>query len=193
MKKIVVMIFLFLININNIKANDKIEVTLNKCVDGDTAYFNLDKEVIKTRFLAIDTPESTNTIEPFGKEASTFTCDKLKNASKIEIEYDSNSDKLDKYDRHLVWVFVDDYLLQDLIIKEGLAEVAYLYGDYKYTDTLKDHEILAKTSKLNMWSDNKDSNTLYLILGSIVVIIGCIYSKKYRNKIIKKVKKQINF
>ena len=91
MKKVFLIIFILFFCIN---VNAKEIVTLNKCVDGDTAWFNINGEKIKARFLAIDTPESTNKIEPYGKEASEFTCNLLKNAKKIEIEYDENSDKL---------------------------------------------------------------------------------------------------
>ena len=130
----------------------KEEVTLAKCVDGDTANFNLNGEVIKARFLAIDTPESTKEKEPYGKEASNYTCEALTKAKKIEIEYDPDSDKTDKYSRHLVWVFVDGELLQEKILAKGLAEVAYLYGDYKYTEDLQKVEAKAKEKKLNIWS-----------------------------------------
>lgn len=130
----------------------KEEVTLEKCVDGDTANFNLNGEVIKARFLAIDTPESTIQKEPYGKEASNYTCEALTNAKKIEIEYDPDSDKTDKYSRHLVWVFVDGKLLQEKILAEGLAEIAYLYGDYMYTEKLEKVEAKAKEDKLNIWS-----------------------------------------
>ena len=157
MKKIIFLISLFCLNLNIVNAKDKITVEFSKCVDGDTAKVILNKEEITVRFLAIDTPESVHpTIgeEPFGKDASNFTCEKLKNAKKIELEYDSNSDKTDKYDRHLAWVFVDNYLLQDLLIKEGLTEVAYLYDDYKYTSTLQDHESVAKAKKIGIWNEN---------------------------------------
>ena len=75
-------------------ANNKDEVTLAKCVDGDTARFNINGEVKSTRFIAIDTPESVHPkkkVEPYGKEASNYTCNKLKNANKIVLEYDENS------------------------------------------------------------------------------------------------------
>jgi len=167
-------------------------VTLDKCVDGDTAWFNLNNETIKVRFLAIDTPEYTSEIEAYGKEASEFTCNMLTKAKKIEIEYDDNSEKLDKYDRHLVWVFVDDELLQDLIIKEGLAEVDYLYDDYKYTDTLKNSELLAKTNKVGMWSEsNYDLYLLGLIILIVIVISIFIINKRFRDKIIKTVLKNV--
>lgn len=180
--------FLFIVNVDA----QKLEVTLDKCVDGDTAWFYLDNEEIKARFLAIDTPESTTKKEAFGKEASDFTCNLLKNANKIEIEYDDNSDKLDKYDRHLVWVFVDDNLLQDLIIKNGLGEVEYLYGDYKYTSILEASEILAKTNRVGMWNDTYDY--LYIIgtiILIVIIIIICIFNKKVRKKVFNKIKKKV--
>lgn len=187
--KVLFGIIISLLFITNAEASEKIEVTLSKCVDGDTAWFILDGEEIKTRFLAIDTPESTNEIEPFGKEASNYTCDLLTNANKIEIEYDENSDKLDKYDRHLVWVFVDDKLLQDLIIQQGLGQVDYIYGDYKYLTTLEASELIAKNNQVGMWQDT--SYHTYYIIGGIVliiIIIVCIFSKRIRKKVFRKVK-----
>ena len=187
--KIIFGIIISLLFITNAEASEKIEVTLSKCVDGDTAWFILDGEEIKTRFLAIDTPESTNEIEPLGKEASNYTCDLLTNANKIEIEYDENSDKLDKYDRHLVWVFVDDKLLQDLIIQQGLGQVDYIYGDYKYLTTLEASELIAKNNQVGMWQDT--SYHTYYIIGVIVliiIIIVCIFSKRIRKKVFRKAK-----
>ena len=203
MKKLFLFLLIFLFNINTIKANEKISVTLSKCVDGDTAYFMVDNNEIKTRFLAIDTPESTNKIEPYGKEASKFTCSLLEEANKIEIEYDKNSDKTDKYDRHLVWVFIDDALLQDEIVKEGLAEVAYLYDDYKYTSILKDSEEKAKNKKINIWNtenvnvlnieEDSKSKTNYFLIIILLFIFALIlvFNKKERDKFIKKFKKTL--
>lgn len=155
MKKILILILTFFISTNICYAKEKILVEFESCVDGDTANIFLNEKKVKIRFLAIDTPETKHPIvgsETFGKEASEYTCNKLTNAKKIEIEYDSNSDKKDKYDRHLVWVWVDGYLLQDEIIKEGLAEVAYLYDDYKYTEILENHQTIAKFNKKGIWS-----------------------------------------
>ena len=147
-------------NLNVIKDTNadtkKIEVTLNRTVDGDTVIFDLieNDNSIKTRFLAIDTPESTTEIEPFGKEASDFTKTKLTNAKKIVLEYDNNSTQTDKYNRHLVWVWVDDKLLQSLLIENGLAQIEYIYGDYKYLEELKEKESLAKANKIGIWQDD---------------------------------------
>ena len=135
-------------------------VTLEKCIDGDTATFkDSTGNTYKTRFLAIDTPETvhpTKSVEAYGKDASTYTCETLTNAKVIKLETDPASDKEDKYGRLLAWVFVDDVLLQDNLIKNGLAKVSYLYGDYKYTETLQATEEIAKNEKLGIWSSENN-------------------------------------
>lgn len=152
----ILVVIIFLIN-TNVYALNRQSVKFSACVDGDTARFILKKKEIKVRFLAVDTPESVHpTIgeEEYGKEASEYTCNRLKNAKEISIEYDPDSDKTDKYDRHLVWVYVDDFLLQKELISKGYAEVAYLYGDYLYTDELKKEQDKAKSNNLGIWSPN---------------------------------------
>lgn len=200
MRKVLFIIFILISSILTANAEEKINVSFSDCVDGDTAKFVMNEEIIKVRFLAIDTPESvhpTKEIEAFGKEASDFTCDKIKNAKKIQLEFDANSSKTDKYERYLAWVWVDDYLLQDLIISNGFGEVAYLYGDYKYTDLLKDHEEIAKSKKIGMWNENiensnKDKNNIvFYCICILILIILFILSKKFRKKTINKVKRKI--
>ena len=196
MKKITTILIILLSVSLNIKVNAKETVTLSKCVDGDTAWFYLDNKEIKVRFLAIDTPESTKEKEIFGLEASNFTCNSLKNANKIEIEYDDNSEKLDKYNRHLVWVFVNDKLLQEMLIENGLAEVKYLYGNYKYTNILLEKEQIAKEKNLNIWRlDENKAKFNYIELTYIAIFITIILilliTKKGRKILTRYIKKKI--
>ena len=79
----------------------------------------------------------------------------MKNAKKIEIEYDPKSDKKDKYDRVLAWVYVDSKLFQKELVEKGYAEVKYLYDNYLYADELKKSEAKAKNKKLRIWSGKK--------------------------------------
>lgn len=139
------------------------KVKFYDCVDGDTAKFIYKDEKITARFLAIDTPETvhpTKEEEVYGKEASECTCNSLKNANEIILEFDKDSDEKDKYDRYLVWVFVDGNLLQEKLVKNGLASVAYLYGDYKYTNKLKKAEQLAEENKLGIWNINSNEEDI---------------------------------
>jgi micrococcal nuclease len=59
--------------------------TLRSFVDGDTTNFDVEgtTEVIRLRYLGINTPESTATIEPWGTAASAFTKKKLETAVEI--------------------------------------------------------------------------------------------------------------
>ena len=152
---LVILIYIFS---SDVYAGEKIKVTLESCVDGDTASFVINKKVKKVRFLGINTPESVkknSEVESYGKEASSYTCKKLKNAKKIELEYDPKSDKKDKYGRVLAWIFVDNKLLQKDLVEKGYAKVAYLYDDYLYTDEIKKAEETAKSKKLRVWSSEE--------------------------------------
>lgn len=216
MKKIILIISLFFIGIVGVSAKT-IEVEFSECVDGDTAKFIYKDEEITARFLAIDTPETvhpTKEVEEFGKEASDYTCDKIKNAEEIKLEYDEDSDELDKYDRHLVWVFIDGELFQKKLVSKGYASVAYLYGDYKYTGELEELEQEAEDQKLGIWSikqsdesskeeeepteetnteeesvAKKDYKEIIMLIG--VVAILCVFSTKTRKKVKNKVKREV--
>ncbi len=136
------------------KTLEKVSATFDSCVDGDTANFIINNEKVKFRFLAIDTPETvhpTKEVEAYGKNASEYTCNKLTNAKTIEIEYEEN--KTDKYGRSLGWIWVDGSLLQEELVSVGYAEVAYIYGTYKYTTKLCETQKSAILNENGMWSD----------------------------------------
>lgn len=89
---------------------------LKRYVDGDTTHFNvpvnIDPDgVLKARYLAVNTPESTGAVEPYGKVASNFTHDKLQsaldNGGAILVESDTDDGiwNRDSYGRMLVWVW----------------------------------------------------------------------------------------
>lgn len=148
---IIILLFSVLYIIQNlILESNRIVVELVDCIDGDTARFLVDGNEKKVRFLSIDTPESNNYIEEFGKEAAAYTCNYLENAQLIELEFDALADN-DSYDRLLAWIWVDDILLQEDLVRKGYAEVTYLYDDYKYNQVLLDFEKEAQNNKVGIW------------------------------------------
>lgn len=204
MKKISLFIILFIM-FTPVYAKEKVE--FSSCTDGDTFKIIYNNEVKTVRLLAVDTPESVHPkkeVEYYGKEASDYTCNVLKKANKIELEFDENSDKLDKYDRLLAWVFIDDKLLQESLIEGGYAKVAYLYGDYKYTTKLQELQEIASNKNIGVWDEeakenfnsnqNEDKITTIeiIILFVILIIIMLFGTKKQKKKILKKVKKALN-
>lgn len=155
-------------------------VEFNKCIDGDTFKVVLNGKIETVRLLAVDTPESVHPDkekEYYADESSQFTCNMIRNAKRVELEYDSNSDKYDKYNRLLAWVFIDGELLQDEIIKNGYGRVAYLYDDYKYTNILKQSELVAKNNHLGIWVDNSSNNVIYIVVISVLLLSITMYLK----------------
>ena len=187
-KKILLIVMMAMMCLLPIEANSKKNVKLSKYTDGDTAHFLIDGKDKTVRFLAINAPEYTKEKEPFGKEASEYVCNTLTNAKKIQLEFDDGSDETDKYGRVLAWVYADGKLLQRELVKQGLAEVKYIYGDYAYTDELKELEKEAKAKKLAMWSNEttKEDDTMPYYLsaagGVVLIIIGTFFAKGKRNK-----------
>lgn len=186
-------------NTSNLK-NEKIEVKYSESVDGDTAKFKLNEEIITVRFLGIDTPETVHPSlgeQPYGKEASDYTKEKLQNANKIELEYDSNSSKTDKYGRHLAWIWIDDSLLQEELISNGLAKTYMLQDNYTYAWILQEKQEEAKEEKVGMWSDIIESNSNIInnnetkynlnneVIGIVilgVILLIAILIRKYKQK-----------
>lgn len=171
----------------NREQTEKVEAEFLQKVDGDTAKFDLNGEKITVRFLGIDTPETvhpTKKEEPFGKEASEFTEERLKNALKIELEYDRNASKTDQYERHLAWIWVDGALLQEELIQNGLAKTYMLQDNYQYAGNLQEAQQNAKTQRLGIWSDvkiegndkekteEKSDITIETVLLGVLLIIG---------------------
>lgn len=189
----------------NVMAAEKWDVEFSKCVDGDTVELIYNNEEIKVRLLAVDTPETkhpTKGEEPFGQESSDLTCELVTNAKELVLEFDDNSDQKDKYDRYLGWLFVDGNLLQEELINQGYAKVAYLYGDYKYTSLLEEKQEEAIKNTKGIWGEEDKSLlekeklkekiiTYGLIILAFVVIIIAIFNKKVRNKLFNRIKREV--
>ena len=150
----------------------KQEVTVNSFIDGDTTHFKVpysvsENGILKARYLCVNTPESTGKIEEWGKKASNFTKEKLKNASSIIIE--SNDDKWNADstgDRYLVWVWYknsdsEDYRCLNLeLVQNGLSiscgTVSERYGEAAMSAFMQ-----AKAQKLHVHSNEDDPDFFY--------------------------------
>jgi len=145
-------------------------VTVDQFVDGDTVHFynNSHSEVIKVRFLAIDTPESTGKVEPWGKPASIYTKTKLKNAEEIVIESDvEGRAELDSTGgRYLAWVWYREKgstvwrNLNIEILSDGLA-MGKSSSSTRYGEVALAALTSARSNKINMYSGKNDPLFFY--------------------------------
>lgn len=150
----------------------KQKVTVHAFVDGDTTHFNVpvsisENGILKARYLAVNTPESTGKIEEWGKKASAFTREKLSHASSIIIESeDANWNPDSTGGRFLVWVWYrnsEDEEYRNLnieILQNGLA-IASSTANNRYGQTAMAALNYAKDQKLNVYSGEKDPDFYY--------------------------------
>ena len=147
-------------------------VTVKSFIDGDTTHFLVPEEVnpegvLKARFLAVNTPESTGKIEEYGKAASRFTRERLETASQILIESEDGSWNADSTsERFLVWVWYkpqgsDTWRNLNIeLLQEGLA-YANSAASNRYGDTCMGAIQQAKAAKVNIYSGQPDPDFYY--------------------------------
>ena len=160
------------VKLNMSSGTAKQEVTVKQFVDGDTTHFFVPTSVmpggvLKARYLAVNTPESTGKIEEFGKKASSFTKEKLSSAVSIIIESETATwDPDSTGDRYLVWVWYKpsaDAEYRNLnieILQNGLA-IASNSANNQYGTTCMAAINQAKANKLNVHSVQKDPDYYY--------------------------------
>lgn len=146
--------------------NDGIgSATLTKATDGDTASFKLASGTnVTIRFHGIDTPESTGSIEKWGKAASLFVEEKLTSATEIVLEATTTPASHDSYGtRYLGYVWYrsgDSEPLKNLnleVVENGYSQNKCLQtNEFKYYNYFKEAVDFAKEKSLHIHSDEED-------------------------------------
>lgn len=141
--------------VNQIDSNFKrVDVELAKQIDGDTIAVIYNGKQENVRFLLVDSPETSHPRlgeQPYGKEAKDFTSSLVENAHKIELEFDIGANK-DKYGRLLAYVYVDGKMIQEELLKKGLARVAYVYPpNTRYVDQFRALQEVAQQKDIGIW------------------------------------------
>lgn len=162
MKRTSIIIILLLtlilpVKINAIENKSDI-VKLSSCVDSESARFIRGVLEVKVKFIGIQLEEKIiddENDEINGSYVSDYVCSILENAKTIKIEYEPSLTEEDRYGRIQAWVFVDDHLLQEDLIKNGYARAMFLEDDYIYTNKLKEAQSYAKEQKLGIWMEKE--------------------------------------
>ena len=185
----------------------KQEVSVKTYIDGDTTHFYpkgdtsrlpelvQDDGFLKARYAAVNTPESTGTIEEWGKKAAAFTKAKLetvKNGGSIMLETEGAQWEADSTkERFLVWVWYkpageSEYRNLNLeLLQEGLA-VGSKAGNSRYGDICNKAISQAKNLMLHVYSQEDDPDFYY---GSAIELD----LKELRTNIAKYVGKRVAF
>lgn len=133
-------------------------VHVQRVVDGDTLLLDGGERV---RLIGIDTPESVKPDtppQPYGQEASEFT-KKLVEGHFVRLEFDRHRE--DQFGRTLAYVYVDDLLLNEEIVRQGYsrAETRFHFrSDFQKRFLAAEKE--ARESKRGIWSVTPRANEI---------------------------------
>lgn len=136
------------------------EYSVVRVVDGDTlivaprpAAFSAPQRKLRVRLLGINCPESVkpnHPIEPWGPEASAFTR-QFVSGGVVRLRFDKR--RLDQYDRYLAYVYVGEQMLNEELVRAGLATVRVYPGDSQAIGRrLQIAEREAQQARRGVWS-----------------------------------------
>lgn len=133
---------------------------VRRAIDGDTIQLASGARI---RLQGINTPETVmpnHPIEAWGPEASQFTKDFI-NKANYRVRLTFSLERKDKYDRFLAFVWNGDVMLNEELIRAGLA---YARRDYRYSGIMKKRftkaQEEAKRAGRGIWSNTVAMRTI---------------------------------
>ncbi len=123
-----------------------------RVVDGDTLIIDYNGTEERVRLIGVDTPESVHPDEEknteFGTTASNFSKELLTDKY-VKIELDVQ--ERDQYGRILAYVYLDDVMVNKILLEEGYAKVATYPPNVKYVDDFTAIQEEARNNKKGLW------------------------------------------
>ncbi len=138
--------------------------TVSAFTDGDTTRFSTGDNTVIIRYYCIDTPESTGSVQKWGKAASNFVKERLSQATEIVLESSTGGrPEHDSYGtRYLgyVWYKTADHdfrLLNLELIENGYTKFTGINTDaYAYGSYMTEAEKFARSIELRIFSKLDD-------------------------------------
>lgn len=126
---------------------------VERVVDGDTLILSTRR--LRVRLQGVDTPETVREftpVEPWGPEASAFTKAFVEDAHrKLRVEIDG--EPLDRHGRHLAFLWDGDRLLNEELVRRGLARATLQYDfSERKKERLRRAQRDAKRARAGIWS-----------------------------------------
>ncbi len=131
------------------------QYVVERVVDGDTLI--LEQNQLRVRLQGIDTPETVKPNTPeeaWGREATEYTQQFLQAANwQIRIEIDG--EPVDRYGRHLAFVWHEQRLLNEELVTQGLARAKTTFDfSQPMKQRLRAAQLAAQTAQRGLWQTN---------------------------------------
>lgn len=138
---------------------------VRRVVDGDTLLLESGARV---RLQGIDTPETVRegvAVEAWGPEASQFTKDFIRRAN-AHVRLTFSEERVDRHDRFLAFVWHGDVMLNEELVRAGLAHARL---DYRYGSVMKRRlaraQDEAERSHRGIWSNEAGERRSAIVAG----------------------------
>jgi micrococcal nuclease len=115
-------------------------------IDGDTIEVEMDGQRYRVRYIGVDTPEQG---EPFYADATEVNR-LLVEGNTVEMERDVS--ETDRYGRLLRYVYMGDGMVNEELLRLGVAQVATYPPDVKYTDRFLAVQQEAQAAGAGFWA-----------------------------------------
>ena len=131
---------------------DALSYDVIRAIDGDTLMISMYGIETTVRLIGIDAPESVlpdeekNTVE--GEQASLWLKHYMA-GKQVTLEYDQELN--DRYGRTLAYVYVDNMMLEDVILTMGLARALTMEPNIRYQHHFETLEKEARDSGSGFW------------------------------------------
>ena len=118
---------------------------VTRVYDGDTIQIESGEKV---RYIGMNSSEVYQKQECYSQEARRENYNLVMGK---EVKLISDTSDKDKYGRLLRYVYVNDELINDKLVKAGFAKTMSIFPDIKYQKLFLESEKYAKESKLGLW------------------------------------------
>jgi len=117
---------------------------VTRVIDGDTIVIDTSQKV---RYIGMNTPE-LETNDCFATQAAEIN-KTLVLGKEVKLEKDVS--ETDKYGRLLRYVYINNEMINDDLVKDGSAKIETVPPDVKYKQEFLNSEKYAQENKLGLW------------------------------------------
>ncbi len=129
---------------------DEIYAIVTRVIDGDTIELATGETV---RYIGIDTPETkhpSRPVECYGELAAQ------KNAELVldkEVRLEKDVSETDQFGRLLRYVWIEENMVNDMLVREGFAHAASYPPDVKYQEMFTQAQEQARNENRGLWGE----------------------------------------
>jgi micrococcal nuclease len=136
-----------------------VEARVLEVIDGDTIKVSIEEAIYTVRYIGMDAPETRypgRPVEWMGREA-TLVNRALVEDNTVLLEEDIS--ETDRFGRLLRYVWVGDLLVNEVLVRQGYAQVSTYPPDVKYQERLLSAQEVAIEAGRGLWGPTPTATT----------------------------------